>query len=694
MPTTITVPLKPGSDADATHRPGDGGYTLVDPPTLYLEKLAQQWMKARGEPRPGVNYILEALPAGYSLYQKPRKSDPSHVDKWLYGHPDNKTFDSPNRFFPHFEYLMENDGNNIGCPCTICSKNGVLPRPESSHSSSRRSSKGSSASARPKRKLDSAQVPAPVSTSAPYQPKGRPKMKSVGLDASRVDEEGTPDVYRNLINKLNQHGSLDEAIKEPLSMDWRAEQSMLPGLLQTLEQEPQWVPRVGDIVLYISEIPDGVELLQSEKTGEHLFWDPDSDSFMGEPTWQAGLVGQTPATSLTTEDAVRQSTDEQMSVSLSGVRVEPLPNPNDLNKSLSKRYKYVPVHQTRPFVLWKDYLGHIPESHWHPTIKNALTLMATMSLVGKHRFRGDGPDAHIYCHGIYIGSEMVVIGDTVRLSPKGGEPVSTDILVVKSIRLKLSNLDQASANDYDEGRPYSSAVRVYGSAYSTDSSRSSKEWFNAAEAETPKSATGYSKWYPLHPANKELGVSFSRILGRLFEHDTMNLWLPARDARDVDYGREGLLEAREFASANDDRIASATDATWFWGDSRAEALDLKTVNGLDISKYNVERDPSELRKKIRIMEGVSHGPTREETHGATSGMHGLRAFMAPGTAALPVRTTIKQEQFSFSGSSSVGGRSEMMDPDEDEREAEIRKQTRIVDHIPRQKKAKVMVVID
>jgi hypothetical protein len=702
MAGQVIVPLKPGSDADATHRPVGTAYALVDPPTLYLEKLAQQWMKARGESRPGVTYILQALPAGYALYQKPRMSKPSHVDKWLYGHPSHKPFDSPNRFFPHFKYLMENDGSSIGCPCTVCNtKGGVLPRLEDSRSSSKGSSKGSSSGGSStgntlfKRRLPQAQAPTTLSGSFSFQPKGKPQMKSVGMDTSRVDEEGTPDVYRNLVDKLKHHGTLDEAILEPLSMDWRAEQSMLPGLLRALKEEPQWVPRVGDIVLYISEIPDGLELLQHEQTGEHLFWDPESDQFMGEPTWQAGVIGQTPADSVTTEDAVRQSSErQQANVSLSGVRVEPLPSPNSMNKSLSKRYKYVPVYQTRPFVLWKEYLGHITEDLWHPTIKNALTLMASMSLVGKHLFRGQWPEARIYSHCIYVGSELFAVGDTVRLLPKssGSEQARcTDIMVIKSIRLKLYNLDKASTNDYDEGRPYNSEVWIFGSAYTTDGRRSRKEWHSAVNAEIPKSAAGYSKWLPLHPENKELAVPFSRILGRLFEHDTINLWLPASegDERDLDYGRDGLLEARNFARANDRRIMS-TDAPWFWGDNRSEALDLQTLNGLEVSRYDAERDPSELRKRIKVMEGGQN--TREEVQGVAGGARGLRAFMAPGASTLAMRMTTKREQGSFSGSTSTGEQSDTPGIDKGEENEEIRKEMRFVDHI--NKKAKVMVVID
>lgn len=706
MPSQITVPLKSGSDADATHRPVGTAYVLVNPPTLYLEKLAHQWMQARGETRPGMTYILEALPAGYALYQKPRVSNPSHVDKWLYGHPGHKPFDSPNRFFPHFQHLMENDGSSIGCPCTVCnSKGGVLTRLGGSRCSSKRSSRGSSSGGSSacntplKRKLAPvlAAAPAPPSGSFPFQPKGRPEVKSVGTDTSRVDEEGTPDVYRNLIDKLKRHGTLDEAVLEPLSMDWRAEQSMLPGLLRSLEEEPQWIPRVGDIVLYTSEIPVGFELLQHEHTGRYVLWDPDTGTAMGEPIWQAGLVGQTPVESVTTEDAVRPS-EKQTSVSLSGVRIEPLPNPNDSNKAMSKRYRYVPVHQTRPFILWKDYLGHLSEEQWHPTIKNALTVMATMSLFGKHRFRGHWPDAQIYCHGIYIGSEMFVVGDTVRLLPKGGETTCTNIIVIKSVRLKLASLDKASANDYDEGRPYNSEVWIYGSAYSTDSSYSSKGWFSAAKAHTLKSATGYSKWFPLHPENKELAVPFFRILGRLFEQDTMNLWLPASDARNLEDGKEGLLEARDFARANDNRIALSLDAAWFWGDSRSEALDLQTINGRDVSKHDAERDPFELRKRTKITEGVGQGDTRKDAQAVAGGARGLRAFMVPAAAALPMRATFTQEQGSVTRSTSTSELSNNIDwceeEDEEEEEAEIRQQMRVVDHVPNQKKAKVMVVID
>lgn len=46
---TVVVPIEPYSDGDASQRPTRSDYTLQDPPTIYLEKLAESWMKERGE---------------------------------------------------------------------------------------------------------------------------------------------------------------------------------------------------------------------------------------------------------------------------------------------------------------------------------------------------------------------------------------------------------------------------------------------------------------------------------------------------------------------------------------------------------------------------------------------------------------------------------------------------------------------
>lgn len=240
---------------------------MVNPPTLYLEKIADQWMQARGEAQPAVKYLLGALPAGYTTWQRARLSALQHIDKYLYGYSQGRKFDSPNRFYPHFQHLMDNAGDACGCPCTMCAGSaGILPK--SSPASSRMQS-ASTVSSRPSTTKASTPTtsqgqlpPNRISTvQTQLQPKGKAKTGGAGLDIRRVDEEGTPEVYRYLIDKLRLHGTVDEVIKEPLSSDWRNEQQILPGQRQWLKANGQWVPRTEDIVLYIRELPECVDFV-------------------------------------------------------------------------------------------------------------------------------------------------------------------------------------------------------------------------------------------------------------------------------------------------------------------------------------------------------------------------------------------------------------------------------------------------
>jgi hypothetical protein len=731
----VVVRLRPGSDGDALHVPAQGGrYTQIDPPVLYLEKIGQQWMTARGDARPDVKYVLEALPNGYTMWSRPRPSDPSINDKYLYGHPGHKPFDSPNRFFPHFAHLMSNGGNSIGCPCTLCAGNaGVLPKSSSNSVRARNSSSASSrpaTSKAPKQTFNSsrplqpnavrprtaqapaAKLPAMVQLSLapavqtpipvpPVKPRGRPKLSGTGADATHVDEEGTPDVYRNLIDKLRRHKTMDEIIEQPLSPDWRAEQKLLPGALKTLKQQDQWIPRIGDIVLYIRDLPKGVEIMRHEETGEYQLYDEENEELLGAPSWQAGLVGEVPADIPAVTDLHRN--DSKTSVIYAGVRVEPLPSPNDADKSLSKRHRYVSLRQTRPFVLWRELLEKVPQAHWHPTVLNALTVSCTLSLVGKYRFRGTWPDATVYCHGIYIGSELLVVGDTVRLFPSTTKLQTrcSEVLVIKTIRLKWSNLNVASNNDYDEGRPYNSEVYIYGSAYSSDPSAMNKEFLSEANAEPPKAAAEYGEWFPLHPTSKELAVPFTRIAGRLYERDTMTFFLNSDpdDRPTLDDGREGLLEARAFARNHDQRITDSFGATWFWADDRADALNLQTINGLDVTKHDPRRDVYAMRKDIKLLDDMEkikqEAPANARINVALPSRD-LSQFMAPGTNVPDRKQSVLELSMSGSATTSSGSvaskkRPKIIDLSGDE--DEIRQKTRIVDGAPGKKKAKVAVVI-
>jgi hypothetical protein len=728
-PRRVVVRLRPGSDADPTHLPKQGKYTEINPPTLYLEKIGQQWMEARGEAHPGTKYVLESLPVGYSLWQRPRPKTPSHLDKYLYGHPSRRTFDSPNKFYPHFEYLMNNAGDSMGCPCTVCAgDSGVLPK-SSSTTNIYSSSKASSRDASPQASSHRHQVPesfshtshVPQASAQPIwvQHKGRHKTISVGKDMTRVDEEGTPDIYRNLIDKLRRYRNVDEEIKESMSLDWRAEQQIFPEWIRKLKDQPQWAPRAGEIVLYTRELPRGVHVVFRTATRTFQLYNGESKEWVGSPLWEAGLVGQTPTEPITIED-IYEDGDRESNVTYFGVRVEPLPSVNDTNKSLSKRHVYVALRQIRPFVLWKQLLHQVPTEKWHPTVSNALTVTSNLSLLGKYRFRGSWPTAHIYCQGIYVGYELLIVGDTVRLRPKEttDQKTCTDIMVIKSIRLKWSNLDRTSNNDWDDEQPYASEVWIYGTAYTSDSSRTNKEWFSEENAQAPRASGDYTEWYPLHPVSKELAVPFDRILGRLFEFDETVVWLNSSKANHssiLDAGREAILEGRKYSQQHDQRIVAKPGVSWYWGDSRSQALDLHTINNVDVAKHDQKRDAREYRRKIKVLEEMTHDKPMPISAGAPPvGVRNLRAFMAPSDLDLmgPTHLSRKSKQASANGSStdssSTGDRSITGDKrsrvidlsdteDRHEDEEEIRQHTRIVENAStaeKKKKSRVMVVID
>ena len=164
----------------------------------------------------------------------------------------------------------------------------------------------------------------------------------------------------------------------------------------------------------------------------------------------------------------------------------------------------------------------------------------------------------------------------------------------------------------------------------------------------------------------------------------MQVWLPAST---LDSGHDGVLDARNFSSKNDRRIVSDPGTRWYWADSRADALDLHTINGVDVSKYDESRNPKEWRKRMKAAE--------QEHTGSATVFRNLRGFMAPGTSSLPLRPqSLPYEGGDRQNTITIGTKRRVVDvSDEDEDEDEIARQTEIVTKMPN-KKHKIQVVID
>jgi len=174
----------------------------------------------------------------------------------------------------------------------------------------------------------------------------------------------------------------------------------------------------------------------------------------------------------------------------------------------------------------------------------------------------------------------------------------------------------------------------------------------------------------------------------------------------LDVGRQAVVEARAFSRKHDHRIAKDPGATWYWGDNRADALNLKFVNGREVSRFDPDRDVKELRRQHRVLDGVANG----EAKPALVNEKGLRRFMAP---TLPLRSSapvVLDDCGSSPSTASDSGPSrkrthviDLEDDQEDEDEGddegdiddEIREHTRVVNEDRERpgKKPKVMVVV-
>jgi len=439
-----------------------------------------------------------------------------------------------------------------------------------------------------------------------------PPQSIVEHEPTFLDEEATPDTIRLLLNRLRKVGKLDCAIQEKFSMDWRAEKDIITDSLNTILKQPSWMPRVGELVLFVRDL-DELEICLENASGEFKLYSEQNKIWSKHPRWEAGVVGQIPQSRLSVSDIVKDGQYE--SIVYSGFRIEPLPNPDGKDKSLSKQYKYLALRQLRPFAFHEDYLKGIPEARWHATVRNARTVMSTMSLVSRHHFRGTWPTARISARGVFLGSELLCCGDLVRLLPAASTEVVDSVLLIESVKLELSNLLDAGDENDDEN--YNSNAFVYGKAFTTDASKA----YDNSQLRTPPILAGYNvDWHALHDHAKNYKVPFNQVASRLYEADAMLLWYPVADweecvagARHLSSGLSGIRSGRVFSSTNNKRVP--TGKSWYWGDSRAEVLDIETLNSFQVSYHDDMRNDEQIEEWEGAIKVLEHKATAAEKAG-------------------------------------------------------------------------------
>ncbi|KJX99729.1 hypothetical protein TI39_contig352g00062 [Zymoseptoria brevis] len=559
---------------------------IVRNDAYFLDALGDRWAKDQGIFRPGQTYRLDRLPAGYGGFEKNRENS-KHVDRYLYGHP-NGVMRSLNEAFPHFKYLQEH-GGAIGCDCKLCSGKKPVKTRVSSGSPAVRTQ----APVKQKRKS--------ILTHGEYLSDSSEPRRS-----RQVDQEGMVDVYRLLLDKVKEagtEGSTLEMFADQVSPDWRAGHELVEELLS--KKDPMYSPRYGELVLFTRSGPENTN-----------------------PRWEVGVVTQLPVEPISDEDLLEVPPTKTHNVSYSGFRVEPMPEPNNNQKQYSSQHKYVPLHSIRPLSLWRHCLKGDADSQTHPTLRHALTVASSFCTVGPIKFQGTWPSASLYMRGCFIGPELVVLGDTVRLMPRLSDDQDsvTDIMIISSIRLRFVNMDEANDDDYDGEIPYNTCLHVLGKAYTLNPAKGHRGDDTKPALPRPDLAI-YGTWYPMVDPDEpkaKLEIPFARILGKCFEESAMEAWLSppsttpassfqAVNARpmppykpDFSRGLEAIREARQYSADNDSRIDRESEKSWFWAETRIEQLDLHEVNGRFVGVKDQTRDKVQMkawRQALKVLDG-------------------------------------------------------------------------------------------
>lgn len=393
-------------------------------------------------------------------------------------------------------------------------------------------------------------------------------------------------------------------------MDWRAENALLEEHLERITLQQAYIPRLGEIVLWTPSLEG--ELRWNSESGRIGVYSPDEGRFAGAPQWRAGIVTQSPREDITLYDIVETS-KKQWEVNYSGFRIETFPDPLSADKSYSLHYNYVHLKCIKPFNAFEVFMQGIPRETFHPSIEYAMTVMSSFSLVNKYRFKGSWPNASIYCQAMFLGAELLVVGDAVRLKPKGCTAENalqssiTDVLAVEEIRLVMGSC----IDDFNSGQLAENyRIRVRGKVY-TNSPRKVAAHLGQTNPPRPMShdeviaafqytnMSGYGDWYSLY-SEQAAEVSQDMIIGRCYEPDAMDIMFGSLS---LSPDLHGVLMGREYSRQTDERIGEGKH--WFWGDYRAQTLAVDSLNGEDVGRYSEARDVKMWRANLRIIEGTA-----------------------------------------------------------------------------------------
>lgn len=381
-------------------------------------------------------------------------------------------------------------------------------------------------------------------------------------------------------------------------------------------------PRVGEIVLFYCHDSHCVHL--EESTQKYKLYDEVTDNFLDHPEWMAGLVNLTPDDGVLTLRDLIAPTDEVNELNHKSYSIELLDDSR--HRSQGPSIFHVDIRHIRPFSFFRELLTGLPQSRWHQSIKSAWRYANGLSHVEMFRFLGDHSSAYFQCRGLWIGYELVTIGDVVRIKPSACsqlQPKIMDVLLVKSINLACKSLAQFPEIELGfvlRGKvfsvlPPSPTSIPYVGMDATDAV--------LRLLDLPECMRGYT-WYDIS-RGKEVEVSPFEVIGRCYQHEAM-VWMI--DSSEFNVGYEGIQKLREFVSADYQRRMDWEQYTreeWDelrgqWYNDRFEMLGTEYFRGEAVGNRR-ERENRSLdhngvlsRKKIKAQEQLLDNVSRGYAH--------------------------------------------------------------------------------
>lgn len=409
--------------------------------------------------------------------------------------------------------------------------------------------------------------------------------------------------------------------------DWRATRELAAKTLPQIASQPSFVPRVGELVLWCHTIEG--EIQQHPQSKEFRFFDPKSGRFGKHPRWLGGVIAQAPVPEepVGLDDLLTEG-EKKKAVPYSGFRVECLPNPNDRDKSLTLQYSHVPMHHIRPMACWKEIMAGTAPDDWHPTIRNCMTALGTISQIERYCFHGTWPTAYVESRGCAYGAEMFFVGDVVRMLHEEGATTITDILHVTDLAWKYEDFRP----DHHERVLPRTVSRVHaefhGHGYTMDINRSRSRVGVDPKADNhglPEMVYGYGAWYHIFEPDTTMSVSCVGVFGRLYEPDAVQQWFPEMNATAwLNMGYEGIVEAKKNALEWDERMKNPAKP-FLICEHRSQGLDITSFNGRSVGSMDDPYDPSLWRRVLAEIDRVP-GNTNMEALSARGSM----ALTSPG----------------------------------------------------------------